>query len=421
MPDLVGKQNHKLPRVNPISAAVLSWLATAPTPSERQKQLNVEELLQTPLLVEAPKRWTIYEPMVLLPSGSFTSPPWQATLELMLPAEVDDLWRLILKSISHHTKRTLTHLAVNEAIPAATLSSDVSGRDIHDNILRSPVGIRRLHGCFGSSKLLCANGEVGQEDFAQAFWVSTKQNGIQQFWAPLWTMFSRGNVKEKARLLTFHDEVEVTGTPTAVQRRRQLDSSQLRGKWAVDLYAGIGYFVFSYVKLGLRVLAWDLNPWSLEGMRRGAVANGWSIAIFTRDDSIAKVLQAVHQNTQVIVFQEDNKHAETRIQDLWAHGLDLDVLHVNCGLLPSSKDSWRTALAITGRHRAWLHLHENVAVADIRSRQMEIQENLNGYLTTLSADQGRILMTEHVERVKTFAPDVWHCVFDVYSSENAAE
>lgn len=34
-------------------------------------------------------------------------------------------------------------------------------------------------------------------------WVQTTQNGIRQTWAPGHTMFSRGNIKEKARVLEF--------------------------------------------------------------------------------------------------------------------------------------------------------------------------------------------------------------------------
>ena len=38
-----------------------------------------------------------------------------------------------------------------------------------------------------------------------------------------------------------------------------------------DLYAGIGYFAFSYAKAGVgKVLCWEINPWSVDGLRRGA-------------------------------------------------------------------------------------------------------------------------------------------------------
>jgi tRNA wybutosine-synthesizing protein 2 len=56
-----------------------------------------------------------------------------------------------------------------------------------------------------------------------------------------------------------------------------------------------------------------------------------------------------------------------------------------------------------------LHLHENVAVADIEQRKGEIQVVLDEW-----GGGGEVKgSVEHVELVKTFAPDVWHCAFDV--------
>src|SRR5690606_18256943 len=111
-----------------------------------------------------------------------------------------------------------------------------------------------------------------QEDLENAFWVSTKQNGIFQTWAPRYTMFSRGNITEKARILDFH-------RGDAGLERRKKSLAALKGLWAVDLYAGIGYFVFSYAKRGMRVLCWEINPWSVEGLRRGALRNGWKVKL----------------------------------------------------------------------------------------------------------------------------------------------
>ncbi|KAK6858721.1 S-adenosyl-L-methionine-dependent methyltransferase [Apiospora arundinis] len=83
-------------------------------------------------------------------------------------------------------------------------------------------------------------------------------------------MFRRGNIKEKARVLSFHEPTDPS------LHHRAMSLGELCNKWAVDMYAGIGYFVFSYAELGMRVLCWELNPWSVEGLRRGALANGWS-------------------------------------------------------------------------------------------------------------------------------------------------
>lgn len=403
---------------NPISAAVCEWFDAH---SNALSALGAEI---DSLVAEAPKRWVTYEPMVLLPSGSFTSPAWTKALSEVSSDFRDDFWQIVLRKIGHKTREKATHLAANDGIPL-TVSTRAATEGIahgslgeqqqqqHENILRSPVGLRILRGDFGPPE---TSGQiVTSDDFDRAFWVCTKQNGIHQTWAPRWTMFSRGNIKEKARLLSFHDsprpanEVAPQSLAHRIKTRDTLSKS-----WAVDLYAGIGYFVFSYAKLGMRVLCWELNPWSVEGLRRGAHANGWPVKVIHGRDLARPTRELVSEEDKIVVFLESNEQAATRVHDLRSHGLDLPVRHVNCGLLPKSDDSWAAARAILGRAEdGWLHLHENVGVDDIERRRGEIQELFDGW--DEGAGQDRAAKVENVELVKTFAPNVWHCVFDVYN------
>ncbi|KAI2642369.1 S-adenosyl-L-methionine-dependent methyltransferase [Xylaria nigripes] len=369
-------------RQNPIETAIKTWHEALPPHIQQNHDLSS-------LLASAPKRWTVYGPLVLLPTGSFTSPAWRALLEPEPPATsadetpINDLWSRILSQIPAQKP---THLAVNEGIPLHSSHEE-------ENILRSPSGLRMLHGDFGP-----ATTTTSAEDFARAFWVSTKQNGITQVWAPRWTMFSRGNVAEKTRVLRFDD----VGTATV----------------AVDLYAGIGYFALCYAALGCRVLCWELNPWSVEGLRRGAGMNGWEVRVVVPDaeggvgdDVLRSVLGG---RERLVVFLEDNRHAAERMRRLdelsGEGGLCLrDVGHVNCGLLPSCRDAWETAWEIVARtSRGWVHLHENVGVADIEARRVEIEK----WFAQRVDGKARVCV-EHVELVKTFAPGVWHCVFDL--------
>ncbi|KAF3359477.1 hypothetical protein VdG1_02032 [Verticillium dahliae VDG1] len=252
---------------NPIAVAIKQWLATLRSASAAALEgLDTESLLSS-----APKRFTIYEPMVLLPSGSFDSPAWQALLShpALDPAHVDDLWHALLQELSKKQKAPLTHLAANQGIPPL-VESDSSGDPSSDNILRSPSGLRMLYGDFGPAT--SPSGLPSHDDFARAFWVSTRQNGIWQTWAPRWTMFSRGNVKEKARLLAFHADAATATFPHRAAVPLPSDTgSTAAAPWAVDMYAGIGYFTFSYARLGMRVLCWELNPWSsrFDGWARG--------------------------------------------------------------------------------------------------------------------------------------------------------
>ncbi|KAI1480805.1 S-adenosyl-L-methionine-dependent methyltransferase [Daldinia eschscholtzii] len=349
--------------------------------------------------------------MALLPAGSFDTAIWKQLLPALSNDQVDLLWAQILSEISKRTGGArLTHLAVNEGIPAALRHStperldcgehEMGASPAPENILRSPTGLRILHGDFGP-----APAENTVPDFEHAFWVSTRQNGVFQTWAPRWTMFSRGNIKEKARLLNFHNGKDVG------QRKSPEDT------WAVDLYAGIGYFTFSYAKLGMRVLCWELNPWSVEGLRRGAKGNGWSVRVVKDEHDLALPMEElVNGGERIIVFLEDNRRAAQRIKEL----NKLDISHVNCGLLPTSDASWKDAWDIATHNKAeeaWLHLHENVGVADIEKRKGDIEQYFLGLATHDNAD--RTARVEHTELVKTFAPGVWHCVFDLYITRSS--
>lgn len=408
---------------NPILTAIEAWLSS--TLSGNPEDAGVDGELAAALLENAPKRWTAYSPMVLLPSGSFTSPAWTEVLKQATEAQKETLWADVLERISRKSGEVFTHLAANEGIPLQTSRPDAPDHEpskvshtAEENILRSPSGLKMLYGGFGPSESTAGSREVTELDFEKALWVTTKQNGIHQTWAPRWTMFSRGNIKEKARLLAFHDQPGSAESQNDL-RHRVRSKSSLKGQWAVDLYGGIGYFVFSYVKLGLRVLCWEINPWSVEGLRRGAIRNGWPVKVVKDKDLERPVSELISGDDAIIVFQEDNQEARRRMHEMGRSGQALDICHVNCGLLPRSDGSWRSAWDIINESNdGWLHLHENVGVHDIQQRRQEIQEVFNTWNTEEAGE--RSVVFEHVELVKTFAPDVWHCVFDVYikSSRN---
>ncbi|KAI2602334.1 S-adenosyl-L-methionine-dependent methyltransferase [Hypoxylon sp. NC1633] len=369
------------PPRNPIEVAITSWFGSYP-------QMQKSPVCLDELVAHSPKRWTVYEPMVLLPNSSFEASVWKEFLSCVHPVQVDALWSQILAGISKTSSTPLTHLAVNRGIPPAL--RHVSDKPCQENILRSPTGLRILHGDFGPAS---------SQDFERTFWVSTRQNGVFQTWAPRWTMFSRGNIKEKARLLDFHTNRPLEGAAT-------LDNS-----WAIDMYAGIGYFTFSYAKLGMRVLCWELNPWSVEGLRRGARGNGWSVKVVKEERDLSLPMrELVSGEERIVVFLEDNRHAARRMKDVRG----LNILHVNCGLLPTSAASWKDAwkIALSGESKeAWLHLHENVGAADIERRREEIGKY---FLDLAREERSPRVRADHTEQVKTFAPGVWHCVFDLF-------
>ncbi|KAI9803376.1 MAG: hypothetical protein M1833_000894 [Piccolia ochrophora] len=323
-------------------------------------------------------KFVVYPPLLLLSKSVLARPEWQVILERVDRARLQELFRTIAAALN------VTHVAAQESIPQFN-------QDSTPNILRSPTNLRSLYGNFGA----VVAGSATPTDFGDAFWVCAKQNGIKQTWAPLYTMFSRGNVTEKARILSFPDI-------------RDGDDGSA-STTAVDLYAGIGYFAFSYLKAGAQnVFCWELNPWSVEGLRRGAIENGWKAKVYYNNQP--DVDARMDDSDGLIVFCEDNQHAARRISA--CREQFPPVRHVNCGLLPTSHAVWEVAVKVLDPEAGgWIHLHENIALDILERRVGEITLLIRRYAENVSP----LFQAEwtHVEHVKSYAKGVDHCVIDI--------
>lgn len=276
-------------------------------------------------------KYVVYPPLILLPTGS----------------DGRDAKRLL----QEHPN--CTHVAINAPIK-------------HGDVVRRPQ-IEPVVGDFGHF-------DPDSRDFDHAFWATSVQNGIFQTWAPLYTMFSRGNVTEKKRVLdTFASQQPISGSTV------------------VDLYSGIGYFALPYARQRPRIVyCWEINPWSVEGMLRAARQNRIKCRAVTG-------AYAPDANDEVVIFVEDNANAVNRIQEL-----DLaQVSHINMGLLPHARDAIPVALALSAPSRTppVIHLHENVAVGDFERWQAEMEQAL----------QRKCI---HLEKIKQFSPKVFHVTGD---------
>ncbi|RMZ84738.1 hypothetical protein DV737_g985, partial [Chaetothyriales sp. CBS 132003] len=211
-----------------------------------------------------PKRFTLYSPALFLP-GNFAEHglAWTAVYDSLDDEAKQNLFASIAESFCRSGK-DVSRIAINAAIPSTIGLKD------QENRLRSPCQLLPVYGDFGPSSLHEQTGRATKADFDAAFWLSASQDaGISQVWAPRWTMFSRGNTREKARILR-HDERKFPGM-TEKELGTPVGEAEV-----LDMYVGIGYFAFSYLKNGVkRVWGWDLNPWSIEGLRRGCEKNGW--------------------------------------------------------------------------------------------------------------------------------------------------
>ena len=366
---------------NKLARTVHNWLLSLPS---LQLSTPADDLISL-------ARWSylICPPLLLLPATTFSAPPWHDLLSRLPKAQLMELYASIC------TVFNTTHLALDGPIPSTS--------SIGINVLRSPSNLTPLYGNFGPALPSSPEHSPSTGDFENAFWCSTSQNGITQTWAPRYTMFSRGNLSEKKRVLELQS-LKMEGLGEAHPRETS----------AVDLYAGIGYFAFSYVKAGVgKVLCWVLNPWCVEGMRRGAEENDWGCRIF-RDgnDGLDPRNGGKQGSERLLVFQENNEKASEMIRRMRDHVPP--VRHVNCGLLPTSSGSWAIAVqALDPVQGGWIHAHENVRTRDIEHRKGAIVERFKTLAHVHHGSQRFGIACSHVETVKSYGPGIKHMVFDI--------
>ncbi|EMR11158.1 hypothetical protein PNEG_00754 [Pneumocystis murina B123] len=301
-----------------------------------------------------PSRWTIYGNMLLFSFNSFSSSQWTLFFSKL---EISDK-TLFYKGISEIFG--VTHLALNGKIPP-------------NDEMRIPEKFVPLYGDFGFK----VKGNPTEKDFKEAFWASTKQNGIFQVWSPMYTMFSRGNIKEKARILM------LPGVKDAI---------------IADLYAGIGYFAFFYLKAKAKhVFCWEINPWSVEGLCRGAKLNNFKYEKVSN-------LDKNYENNQLIIFENNNILASKQLA-----GKIKNIRHINLGLLPSSEDSWLTCTKILDSEvGGWIHVHAAVYNKEIYNWTNKCKDKF----TSLFKNNWKIQI-QHVENVKQISPKKLHIVVDL--------
>ncbi|KAK9155721.1 hypothetical protein Sjap_003201 [Stephania japonica] len=192
-------------------------------------------------------------------------------------------------------------------------------------------------------------------------WVHHRENGIFYSFDATKCMFSWGNLSEKLRmaLLDCGDEV------------------------IVDLFAGIGYFVLPFL-VGAKaklVYACEWNSHAVDALRHNIQAN-----------SVAD---------RCVILEGDNRVVAPK-----------GVAHRVClGLLPSSQNSWLTAVRALRIEGGMLHVHENVKDSEEASWSKHVAKSIHD----IAKSEGFCweVSVEHVERVKWYGPRIRHLVADV--------
>jgi Met-10+ like-protein len=229
-------------------------------------------------------------------------------------------------------------------------------------------------------------------------WITVTEQGIHYSFDVTRIMFSRGNITEKIRL--GHELVQP-------------------GDVMVDLYGGIGYFTLPALVHGhaSRVHVCEWNPVAVEYLQYNLVANGVA--------------------DRATVYVGDCR------QTAMAANLVNVADRVSLGLIPSSQGGWRTAVrCLRYSTGGWLHVHGNVPAVEVQHWSQWLcrclhdiwkQETHTRQQTTTNTMQHStscrptgggtdaheephdwITVCTHVERVKSFAPNVYHYLADVY-------
>ncbi|KIW97828.1 uncharacterized protein Z519_01412 [Cladophialophora bantiana CBS 173.52] len=475
--EALPKPKKEKPPNNPLVRSVSEFCREL----QERHSANEETTLMSPATSDMPKRYSLYPPLLLLPANFTTqNPQWTAFYHALGESDKRELFRVIAEK--GFKGMAVSRIAINAPIAAEieeqggddglvggdgcggggagdvnrveedSMEQNDASTTKEQNVLRCPSGLLPVYGDWGpmpdhDHRQQRHRGRILHptvQDFDEAFWTSTCQlQGIAQCWAPLYTMFSRGNISEKARILGLQSHFPGLAESELNQPVGDVD--------VVDFYIGIGYFAFCYLSRGVRrVYGWDINPWSIEGLRRGCERNGWRCLVVrvgeagslqgsgsVRDlvEGLARDDHADDREAAVrcVAFLGDNKWAGKVLKEMQHEcaridnnegriGSRFNVRHANLGLLPSSRASWQDAVqAITGLSEGgtggWLHVHENVDVREINARELDIVREIDG-LVKREPRCPRAVTCPHVEQVKTYAPGVMHCVFDVEIKPN---
>ncbi|KAF8941026.1 tRNA methyltransferase tyw3 [Dissophora ornata] len=408
-----------------------SWATESPSSGHliENEQLSTDLLPQ--LIAAIPQKWEHYSDFTLLPPTAFLIAPWPAVLKRLQASDQAQEGRESEKNVMAQWEQLIQealqsgHIARKAIIPV----QDVLRRPK----IRPLTGDWKLHNRYKtwieddlnllehqdvetagdkhSNSLDTEDTLPTKENFSQAYWAETCQNHVWYNWAPMFTMFSAGNITEKER----------------VAKSRPIFDA--KGKVVVDLYAGIGYFSLVYlVHAGAKAVhACEWNPWSVQGLLQGADKNEilWKVyrgkAIDSSDKS-SREEQPFEQKDmlvqprtlgkktkdygQLIVYPGDNAQ--------WIGFFENQAHHVNLGLIPSAEPGWVLGVrALCPKEGGYLHVHHNIRVGEEQTFKSYLLQSLQDLFAKWKQGEPWSIHIQHMENVKSFAPMVFHYVVDV--------
>ena len=202
-------------------------------------------------------------------------------------------------------------------------------------------------------------------------WVEVKDNGLIYGFDATKVMYSSGNVTERHRMAKMRAEDEIV----------------------IDAYAGIGYYTMQllvHAKVE-HVHACEINPNSIKALE-------WS----AKENQVQSRL-TLHQGDNQITLKKLEGSAD----------------RILLGYLPSSEETWELAVRALKETGGTLHIHMNVEEERIESWCKETVLQCLQYAKDVGRDWD--IVSQHVEKVKWYAPRIRHVVLDAsFSSRSSA-
>jgi len=355
--------------ISRLRTSLVKWLAEQGVNANRDE--NISSLLVAGAQGGLPKRIEWVGDILVLPQDAFTNEFFTSS-ELMRDG-VYDIIASVFKS--------------ERIARRATIGAESPTRDSRASMIRSQPFLDAVYPRLPAEIVDAAKKRLGG-------FVCVRENGISYCFDVTRLMFSSGNVSEKARAAAGFSSYKEAVTP----RDSRLP---LEGEVVIDLFCGLGYFTLPVlIHAGAKkVVACDWNPTATLCLRANMLANGL-------DDS------------RCIVYEGDN-----RLMTLPERNLVNSADRVLLGLIPSSEISWKTALRLLRPRGGWLHIHatkgdaeyEQWAFTELPQKLKELvhqpSENRDGDFE--ETKKSWKFTTMHLERVKSYAPKVWHLVADV--------
>ncbi|KAI9229471.1 MAG: S-adenosyl-L-methionine-dependent methyltransferase [Piptocephalis tieghemiana] len=323
----------------------------------RDMEPDLEDEVVNAQIKGIPERWELYKDFALLSPRALIDPPIEERFQALAIASISRVLGV-------------GHLARKSAIPK-------------EDPLRRPKLIPLL-GTFSSASPSShqpvdpSPGTLTEEEVEGEFWTRIKQHGVTYVWAPARTMFSTGNITEKDRVSRLGKEGEVV----------------------VDLFAGIGYFslVFARRCRARLVHACEWNPWSIQGLCRGAKANGIPYLVHGQQEGRIP--------PRMIIYPGDNALAGPHFIG------QADRVHL--GLLPDAEGSFGLACQSLRPTGGWMHVHANVLDGQEKMWGKRVENLLRDHLQRIHSHTVTwMVRVRWLERVKGWSPGIGHWVADV--------